>query len=856
MDSFYQFNNSGDSQRQPNQSQQQGNQSRAPTQYNSSSGGQPHLQNSLNTLSTGGVNYAHSQQQQQQQTHHASQQQIRQDGVRGNDPNFQQHQVQTNNNNMFYNNTPAPSAVMHQSVNVPNPLMGTPPRTPDQMALLKSMYHQSSRQQQGNATTGQGSSVSSLNHRNHQIQPQQVQQQRTSTSTASSPLHNYYRQSQSAAPVQQQQQQQPNNVQQGFTSSNQNRSQGYNVPVQNQQYTSTQMNQNGYDQGQQVKRPVMPSQMLQQQQQQQQQQAQHHVQQQQVYRQAPQQGVPKEQIHHQPQQPQKQSSQKSRFNLTPEGRAALREAVLSAIRNNGDVDPILLQRAMAQGIPKQAILNAAVVARDRDRKNREEKEKKMRQQQQLQQQQQQQSNVFTVGNGQSAVQYGNPNGQQRQQQYQQIAQQQIYNKHQLEKAAAEAALRERQNEETRKKRELQLAQQREIQRQKQVEETRRKQVEAQRLAVEAENKRNAALMEKMRPWGRSSHALVVGQGSKGAEVKSTSSVAPRMAHPNSSWGGITRSIDKTPALLAAYQRRLPQQTKIEGKLANAPHEKVEAFCNQVRQKMIKNKPELLHTADVPKDNKPPQPPTPTQLELRKRRLAIISTKLINTHPNKRIKLQPKREGRFLEKHIKRARTMTADGIARRHKDLLKAITSHQTEFFKFHKASKTDAAKLARTIRDQLKKAEIQKEKEADQAERARLAALKSNDMGAYTALLEDTKNDRLKFLLDKTDECMNQISTLLASRADEEQADLLKSGGDADPSFSEMVPVSGNYYETAHVKSEQVRQPSILTGGDLKEYQLSGLQWLVSLYNNRLNGILADEMGLGKLVKAVSQIN
>ena len=28
------------------------------------------------------------------------------------------------------------------------------------------------------------------------------------------------------------------------------------------------------------------------------------------------------------------------------------------------------------------------------------------------------------------------------------------------------------------------------------------------------------------------------------------------------------------------------------------------------------------------------------------------------------------------------------------------------------------------------------------------------------------------------------------------------------------------------------------------------GLQWLVSLYNNRLNGILADEMGLGKTLQ------
>jgi SNF2 family DNA or RNA helicase len=42
------------------------------------------------------------------------------------------------------------------------------------------------------------------------------------------------------------------------------------------------------------------------------------------------------------------------------------------------------------------------------------------------------------------------------------------------------------------------------------------------------------------------------------------------------------------------------------------------------------------------------------------------------------------------------------------------------------------------------------------------------------------------------------------------------------------------------------VSQPRILHGGDLKEYQLAGLEWLVSLYNNNLNGILADEMGLG----------
>jgi SNF2 family DNA or RNA helicase len=47
--------------------------------------------------------------------------------------------------------------------------------------------------------------------------------------------------------------------------------------------------------------------------------------------------------------------------------------------------------------------------------------------------------------------------------------------------------------------------------------------------------------------------------------------------------------------------------------------------------------------------------------------------------------------------------------------------------------------------------------------------------------------------------------------------------------------------------------QPTILEGGELKNYQLHGLQWLVSLYNNNLNGILADEMGLGKTIQTIS---
>ena len=38
-----------------------------------------------------------------------------------------------------------------------------------------------------------------------------------------------------------------------------------------------------------------------------------------------------------------------------------------------------------------------------------------------------------------------------------------------------------------------------------------------------------------------------------------------------------------------------------------------------------------------------------------------------------------------------------------------------------------------------------------------------------------------------------------------------------------------------------------------LREYQVVGLDWMATLYENRLNGILADEMGLGKTIQTIA---
>ena len=54
---------------------------------------------------------------------------------------------------------------------------------------------------------------------------------------------------------------------------------------------------------------------------------------------------------------------------------------------------------------------------------------------------------------------------------------------------------------------------------------------------------------------------------------------------------------------------------------------------------------------------------------------------------------------------------------------------------------------------------------------------------------------------------------------------------------------------------NEDRPQPTIFNG-TLKQYQLKGMNWLLNLYDQGINGILADEMGLGKTVQALAMLS
>ncbi|CAI4400869.1 CFF_collapsed_G0026700.mRNA.1.CDS.1 [Saccharomyces cerevisiae] len=157
--------------------------------------------------------------------------------------------------------------------------------------------------------------------------------------------------------------------------------------------------------------------------------------------------------------------------------------------------------------------------------------------------------------------------------------------------------------------------------------------------------------------------------------------------------------------------------------------------------------------------------------------------------------------------------------------------------------------RLGASLHNQMEKDE---QKRIERTAKQRLAALKSNDEEAYLKLLDQTKDTRITQLLRQTNSFLDSLSE--AVRAQQTEAKILH-GEEVQPITDEEREKT-DYYEVAHRIKEKIdKQPSILVGGTLKEYQLRGLEWMVSLYNNHLNGILADEMGLGKTIQSISLI-
>ncbi|CAI9118550.1 OLC1v1020137C1 [Oldenlandia corymbosa var. corymbosa] len=171
----------------------------------------------------------------------------------------------------------------------------------------------------------------------------------------------------------------------------------------------------------------------------------------------------------------------------------------------------------------------------------------------------------------------------------------------------------------------------------------------------------------------------------------------------------------------------------------------------------------------------------------------------------------------------------------------------------------------------------------ASRAEQRRFLALKNDDQEAYYKMVEESKNERLTALLEKTNELLGTLGAavqlqkknadnvgselqgsdvgipeLSASKAEtpaEEEKDAVDESDD-EVKKGDLLEGQRQYNSAVHsIKEKVTEQPAMLQGGELRSYQLEGLQWMLSLFNNNLNGILADEMGLGKTIQTISLI-
>lgn len=170
------------------------------------------------------------------------------------------------------------------------------------------------------------------------------------------------------------------------------------------------------------------------------------------------------------------------------------------------------------------------------------------------------------------------------------------------------------------------------------------------------------------------------------------------------------------------------------------------------------------------------------------------------------------------------------------------------------KDKRTNIGKAIKSVHSFIEREE---QKKAERMAKQRLQALKANDEEAYIKLLDQTKDTRITHLLKQTNSFLGSLAQKVKNQQEHTKSittnDIAEVTSEKEETEdSEEV----DYYAVAHrVKEVVTKQPSILVGGTLKEYQIKGLQWMISLFNNNLNGILADEMGLGKTVQSISLI-
>nr|UQJ81892.1 chromatin complex subunit A 106 [Zea mays] len=174
---------------------------------------------------------------------------------------------------------------------------------------------------------------------------------------------------------------------------------------------------------------------------------------------------------------------------------------------------------------------------------------------------------------------------------------------------------------------------------------------------------------------------------------------------------------------------------------------------------------------------------------------------------------------------------------------------------------------------EQLEETRIKAEEEEEARKREEVAKLAFHPESRYSKLDELLTKTQLfsEFLLEKMDKIADEV---VEPQGEESPVEKKKRRGrkrkaNATPQYNDKkaktavaamltrsredrLADDSTLSEEERLKKEQANLVPLMTGGKLKSYQIKGVKWLISLWQNGLNGILADQMGLGKTIQTI----
>lgn len=271
-----------------------------------------------------------------------------------------------------------------------------------------------------------------------------------------------------------------------------------------------------------------------------------------------------------------------------------------------------------------------------------------------------------------------------------------------------------------------------------------------------------------------------------------------------------------------------------------------------------------------------------------KQMAQATTLALDRTGFRRYKKQTLRDARITEQLERKQRVDRERRARQNHVDYLTSICNHGRDMLAAHKHHQVNSTqRMGKLVMRLHAEVEREEQKRIERIAKERLNALKADDEEAYLKLIDTAKDTRITHLIRQTDAYLEGLAQAVQAQQNDDvhaEAIAAERAGIAPPSIEELAQQTANqevgvavdetmfgaqrqddpnedkgkvdYYSVAHRITERISaQPSILIGGTLKDYQIKGLQWMVSLYNNRLNGILADEMGLGKTIQTLALI-